>query len=217
MSVPSIVRILTVAFAPLLLTACVGVALDPEERPFSKAVDDFNTRTELNAKLLADDPRLYTNVSTSVIEGRVHLSGSVLTEEQRRRATQLAWSTANVTEVVNDIEVTEDTSGLVATARDRWISTKVRARILADTSIRDVNYTIDTQNRVVFIMGIAQNHRELERVLDHAREIEGVERVVNYVVLKDDPRRSAQPPGTYGRTSDREAPPDNEGPSPATQ
>jgi osmotically-inducible protein OsmY len=216
MFIRSVARILAVALLPLMLTACVGVTLDPEERPFSKGVDDFNTRSELNAKLLAEDPRLYTNVSTSVIEGRVHLSGTVLTEEERRRATQLAWSTAGVKEVVNDIEVTEETSGLVATARDRWISAKIRARILADTSIRDVNYTIDTQNRVVFIMGIAQDRGELERVLDHARAIEGVERVVNYAVLKDDPRRFSEPPGQYGRSSDGDAPPDNEKP-PATQ
>jgi len=208
----SIARILAVALAPLVLSACVGVTLEPEERPFSKGVDDFNTRTELGAKLLAEDPRMYTNVSTSVIEGRVHLAGTVLTEEQRRRATQLAWETAGVVEVVNDIEVTEETSGIVATARDRWISAKVRARILADTSIRDVNYTIDTQNRVVFVLGIAQSRRELDRVLDHAREIEGVDRVVNYAVLKDDPRRYAEPPGRYGNPSDTEAPPDHEAP-----
>ena len=200
MSLKSTMRALTLALAPLLLTACVGVQLDPEERPFSKGVDDFNTRTELNAKLLSEDPRLFTNVSTSVIEGRVHLSGSVLTDEQRRRATQLAWSTAGVVEVVNDIEVTEETSGLVATARDRWINTKIRARILSDTSIRDVNYTIDTQNRVVFIMGIAQDRGELDRVVDHAREVDGVERVVNYVVLKDDPRRGEDPPGRACRS-----------------
>ncbi|MBI1211503.1 MAG: BON domain-containing protein [Alphaproteobacteria bacterium] len=212
MSIRSISRILAVALAPLFLSACVGISLDPEERSFSSAVDDFDTRTELNAKLLAEDPRIYTNVSTSVIEGRVHLSGTVLTDEQRRRVTQLAWSTAGVTEVVNDIEVTDETSGIVATARDRWINTKIRARILADTSIHDVNYTIDTQNRVVFIMGIAQDRGELDRVLDHARAIDGVERVVNYVVLKDDPRRFTEPPAQYGHPTEPEAPPDAEPP-----
>ena len=214
----SIVRILAIALAPLVLSACVGVtvSLNPEERPFSKGVDDFNTRTELNAKLLAEDPRMYTNVSTSVIEGRVHLAGTVLNDEKRRRATQLAWETANVVEVVNDIEVTEEPGGIVATARDRWISAKVRGRILGDNSIRDVNYTIDTQNRVVFVLGIAQDRGELDRVLDHAREVEGVERVVSYAVLKNDPRRYAEPPGRYGYTAETEAPPETEAPT-ATQ
>src|ERR1700687_3049839 len=152
------------------LNGCVGVSLDPEERPVSKAVDDFNTRTELSARLLAEDAEMFTNVSTSVIEGRVHLSGNVLDEELRLKATELSWETPNVTEVVNDIEVT-DRTGLVDVARDRWISAKVRARILADSSIRDVNYTIDTQNRVVFILGIAQNRSELDKVIAHARAV----------------------------------------------
>jgi osmotically-inducible protein OsmY len=152
---------------------------------------------------------MFTNVSTSVIEGRVHLSGTVLDDEQRRRATQIAWATPNVSEVVNDIEVTEQTSGLGSVARDRWISTKVRARILADTSIHDVNYTIDTQNRVVFILGIAQDRGELDRVIAHARSVDGVDRVVNYALLKDDPRRFAEPPGSYGHAPEPVTPPAN--------
>ena len=188
------------------LNGCVGVSLDPEERPVSKAVDDFNTRTELSARLLAEDAEMFTNVSTSVIEGRVHLSGNVLDEELRLKATELAWETPNVTEVVNDIEVT-DRTGLVDVARDRWISAKVRARILADSSIRDVNYTIDTQNRVVFILGIAQNRSELDKVIAHARAVNNVERVVNYAVLKDDPRRFAEPSGSYVHPREPVTPP----------
>lgn len=201
-------RFLLTMIAALVLNGCVGVALDPQERPFSKAVDDFNTRTELNARLLGEDPSMFANVSTTVIEGRVHLSGTVPTEEERRKATQLAWATPNVVEVVNDIEVT-DQSGLADTARDRWISAKVRAGILADTSIRDVNYTIDTQNRVVFILGIAQDRAELDRVIAHARSVDGVDRVVNYAVLKDDPRRFAEPAGSYVHPSEPVTPPEN--------
>jgi osmotically-inducible protein OsmY len=202
-------RVFALAFAPLFLSACVGVSITPQERPFSKAVDDFNTRTELNARLLAEDPKMFDNISTSVIEGRVHLSGNVPTEEQRRTATQIAWATPNVTEVVNDIEITERT-GIVDVARDRWISAKVRARILGDTSIRDVNYTIDTQNRVVFILGIAQDRGELNRVLAHARKVEGVDRVVNYALLKNDPRRTEGPSGSYGRQLEPVTSPEDE-------
>src|SRR6185369_13462117 len=128
MSVTAVFRILLLAAAAVPLQACVGVSLEPEERPFSKAVDDFDTRTELSARLLADDPKMFNDVSTSVIEGRVHLAGNVPTDEQRRRATEIAWSTPNVTEVVNDIEVLERTS-ITDVARDRWISARVRARI----------------------------------------------------------------------------------------
>ena len=190
-----VIRLFAMIAMTVGLNGCVGVTFDPEERPLSKAVDDFNTRTELNARLLGEDPKMFANISTSVIEGRVHMSGSVPTDEQRRRATQLAWATPNVVEVVNDIEVIERT-GFVDVARDRWISAQVRAGILSDNAIRDVNYTIDTQNRVVFIMGIAQSRRELDRVIAHARAVDNVDRVVNYAVLKDDPRRFAGPSGS---------------------
>lgn len=187
---------LSVLVLTFALTGCVGVALTTQERSFSHAVDDFNTRTELNARLLGESASLFANVSTTVIEGRVHLSGTVPTNEERMTATKLAWETPNVTEVVNDIEVTSDGS-VGDIARDRWISAQVRSRILTDGSIKDINYTIDTQNKVVYIHGIAQSQGELDRVLVHARSVSDVRRVVNYALLKDDPRRFSERPGTY--------------------
>jgi osmotically-inducible protein OsmY len=180
----------------LILTGCVGLSLNTEERSVSSAVDDFNARTELNARLIGESPSLYANVSTSVIEGRVHLSGSVPTNEERLAATRIAWATPHVREVVNDIEVTEE-GGIGDAARDRWISAQVRTRILTDGAIRDINYTIDTQNKVVYVLGIAQSQAELDRVVAHARAVPDVRRVVNYAVLKDDPRRFTERPGTY--------------------
>lgn len=190
------------------LTGCVGISLNTEERSLSSALDDFNARTELNARLLGESPSLFANVSTTVIEGRVHLSGTVPTNEQRLAATRIAWATPHVLEVVNDIEVTEG-GGLGDVARDRWISAQVRTRILTDSAIRDINYTIDTQNKVVYILGIAQSQAELDRVVAHARVVPDVRRVVNYALLKDDPRRFAEQPGTY--LDDEASPPDTGG------
>jgi osmotically-inducible protein OsmY len=188
----------------LTLAGCIG-----QERSLSSAVDDFNTRTELNARLLGESPSLFADVSTSVIEGRVHLSGSVATNEERLTATRIAWDTPNVREVVNDIEIKND-ADLGDAVRDRWISAQVRTRILTDGGIRDVNYTIDTQNRTVYVLGIAQDQAELDRVIANARAVDGVRRVVNYAVLKDDPRRSAAPRATYVDSDDGVAPPETE-------
>ena len=186
---------LAAVLAAFALSGCVGISLNTQERSFSHALDDFNTRTELNARLLGESPSLFANVSTTVIEGRVHLSGTVPTNDDRIKAARLAWATPNVREVVNDIEVTE-TGGLGDIARDRWISAQVRSRILTDGAIRDINYTIDTQNKVVYVLGIAQDQTELDRVLQHARSVDEVRRVVNYALLKDDPRRFTERPGT---------------------
>lgn len=170
------------------LAGCVGISLNTQERPFARAVGDFSIQTQLNARLLAESASLFADVNITVIEGRVHLSGSVPTSDDRIAATRLAWATSNVREVANDIEVTNETD-LFDVARDRWISAQIRARILTDGSIRDVNYTIDTQNRVVYVLGIAQSQDELDRVVAQARAVPEARRVVNHAVLKDDPRR----------------------------
>jgi osmotically-inducible protein OsmY len=170
------------------LSGCVGVNVTAQERPFERAFSDFSARTDMNARMLAEDPRLFANVSTTVLEGRVHLAGTVNSEAERQRAQQLASATPGVLEVINNIEITQG-GGILETVDDRWIAGQVRAAILTDGTIRDSNYTIDTQNNIVYVMGIAQNEGELQKVLNHAASVRGVRQVVNYAVLKDDPSR----------------------------
>ena len=181
-------RYLVVIAATLSLGGCLGVQVNTQERSFFTALDDLNMQIELNARLIGESGALFANVNSTVIEGRIHVSGTVPSPDQRILVTRVAWSIPRVTEVVNDIEVTIAT-GLADTALDRWITAQVRSLILSDISVRDSNYTIDTENAVVYIHGIAQNHTEMERVLVHARSVSEAKRVVNYALLKDDPRR----------------------------
>ena len=181
-------RYLVVIAATLSLGGCLGVQVNTQERSFFTALDDLNMQIELNARLIGESGALFANVNSTVIEGRIHVSGTVPSPDQRILVTRVAWSIPRVTEVVNDIEVTIAT-GLADTALDRWITAQVRSLILSDISVRDSNYTIDTESAVVYIHGIAQNHTEMERVLVHARSVSEAKRVVNYALLKDDPRR----------------------------
>jgi osmotically-inducible protein OsmY len=178
--------------AAIFLNGCLGVQVNTQERSFFMALDDLNMQIELNARLIGESGALFANVNSTVIEGRIHLSGTVSSQDQRIKVTRIAWAIPRVAEVVNDIEVTNDT-GLAETARDRWITAQVRSLILGDKDIRDSNYTIDTENAVVYIHGIAQSRSELDRVLNHARSVSEIRRVVNYAMLKDDPRRVAAP------------------------
>ena len=94
--------------------------------------------------------------------------------------------------VDNDIEVS-DMSGWLDGPADFIMRTQLATILLADKSIKDVNYTTDVVHGVVYLMGVAQNRDELDRVVDHAQKLNGVKRVENYVVLKDDPVRNGFP------------------------
>ena len=56
----------------------------------------------------------------------------------------------------------------------------------------NINYTIETVNRIVYLMGIAQDQAEIDRVTTHARQVRYVRRVVSHVQLKNDPHRKSE-------------------------
>ena len=161
-----------------------------EERGIGGTVEDATLRTKINYALLDKNFRLFRRVSTSVHEGRVLLMGIVPSPEAMADAVRLAWQVKGTREVINELQVAPDESFL-DDVRDKWISTKLRTRIMLDKEIEAINYSIETVARVIYILGIAQNREELDRVIRTARDIEYVEKIISHVVLKDDPRRKA--------------------------
>ncbi len=186
---------------PLPLSGCIeffvgaaattGIAI-AEERSVGDAVDDLTIRGELNHLFFRENVELYQNVSFSVIEGRVLLKGSVPTPEDRVNALRLAWQAGGVREVINEIQVTDESS-ILDYARDTWISAQLKGFLLVDVDVLSINYSVETVNGTVYLMGIAQDEAELARVIEHARSIEDVKRVVSHVITKDDPRRPDTP------------------------
>ena len=171
--------------------ATTGVAI-AEERSVGDAVDDLTIRAELNHLFFQDDVELYRNVSFSVFEGRVLLKGSVTTLDARIHALRVAWQAAGVREVINELQVSDE-GGVLDYARDTWISAQLKGRLLVDGDVLSINYSVETVNGTVYLIGIAQDEEELVRVIEHARGIEDVKRVVSHVVVKDDRRRPVTP------------------------
>lgn len=160
--------------------AAVGVAQD---RGLEQAVDDNQIAFEINRKLLAEDSKLYAGVATQVRNGRVLLSGTVPKPEDRITVTRIVWTIGGVKEVINELKAGERT-GFTQSVSDASITTKLRARLTADSNVSSLNYSIETVNGVVYLMGTALDKAELDRVIAHARDISGVRNVVSYVEIK---------------------------------
>lgn len=169
---------------PLVLGgAAVGATVVAQERPVTAAVDDTVIQGKIDKALFEYDKTIFQRVDISVVEGRVLFTGVVPEPKDRLDAARLAWQVDGVREVINEIEV-KDTSTLTDAARDSWISAKLRSKITFDSQVRSINYTIDTVNRTVYLMGVAQSQTELDRVIGHARQVDYVRRVVPYVRVK---------------------------------
>lgn len=168
--------------------AAVGTTAAQTEKGFRRSVADTEIRITINDLWLQADEEMFRKVNLQVEEGRVLLSGNVRLPEQRVEAVRLAWQAPGVREVINEINVT-DKSGLSNFARDTWISTELEATLLLDEEVSSIDYSIETVNQVIYLMGVARTQAELDRVIGHAKDISYVRRVVSYVLLADDSRR----------------------------
>lgn len=170
--------------APLIVGgAAVGATVVAQERGVGSAAEDTALHAEIARRLLESDGGLYQKVDISVAEGRVLLTGLVPTPQNRIDAARIAWQADGVAEVINEIEIS-DKSTVSDAARDAAITSQVRSRILFDGAVRSINYTIDTVNGRVYLLGVAQSQAELDRVIAHARDIPYVRGVVPYVRIK---------------------------------
>jgi osmotically-inducible protein OsmY len=175
--------------APVLIgaAATAGIVI-AQERTVGDAIDDTVIQARIKDRLLQQSSNLFLRVSTEVLEGRVLLTGSVASAQDRIEAVRVAWTVPGVREVFNEIQVSER-GGIANTLADARTTATLRFQIMGDRNIVDINYSIDTVNGIVYLMGIAQNQAELDRVVGYARNISGVRQVISHVVLRNDPRR----------------------------
>lgn len=169
--------------------ASAGVAA-AEERGLEGAVDDLKIRTEINHLWFQKDVEMYRKVTLNISEGRVMLTGMVATDQARADAVRLSWQVGGVKEVLNEIKVVAAGESGWDQANDLWIQNKLKARLLTDGEVKNINYIVDVTDSVVYLLGIAQSSAELDRVIAHARDVSGVKRVISHVRLKTDPRRN---------------------------
>jgi osmotically-inducible protein OsmY len=169
--------------------ASAGVAA-AEERGIDGAIDDLKIRTEINHLWFQKDVEMYRKVTLNISEGRVMLTGVVPTDAARADAVRLSWQVSGVKEVLNEVKVLPAGESGWDQANDLWIQNKLKARLLTDGDVKNINYIIDVTDSVVYLLGIAQSSAELDRVIAHARDTSGVKRVISHVRLKTDPKRT---------------------------
>lgn len=163
--------------------ATAGVAAY-QERGIDGVARDTKLATQIRASYLESDGTLATNIGIEVYERRALLTGLVESDSLRANAVRLAWAVNGVKDVLNEIQIRSE-EGIVEFAYDSWISAQLQTKLTFDAEIHAINYSIETVNSVVYLIGIAQDQPELDRVLSHARSIDRVRRVINHVRIKD--------------------------------
>jgi osmotically-inducible protein OsmY len=174
--------------APAVLgVGTAAVAASSTEKGLSTSVSDGLIFTKIQDNFLQTDASLPTVVDVAVNDGAVLLTGKVKTPEEKVLATRLTWEVRGVREVVNEIQVT-DKSSIKDIAKDLAASAQLRGKLIADSGVSSLNFSIDVVNGTVYLSGVAADAEEMNRVVSHARDLRFAQQVVNYITLRTDQR-----------------------------
>ncbi len=106
--------------------------------------------------------------------------------EDRVEATRLAWEPDGVREVINDVKLGRSRD-LGDFSQDQFLVQEINLKLLLDRDIRASNYSVDCIRSTVYLMGIARTQAELQRVIDHVRDVPYVRAVVSHVRVRTEP------------------------------
>ena len=169
--------------------ATVGVAT-VQERSVKDAAIDLKLELQIQEALMRSSiEKLFISVDIHIVEQRVLLIGNVSSQELRDEAAKIVWETSpKIKEVLNEITI-GNKSSLISEAKDARISLSLSGLLISDTEVSDINFSHSVSKQVIYLMGIASNEVELDKVIYHARTVKGVKKVISHIIIKNDKRR----------------------------
>jgi hyperosmotically inducible protein len=172
-------RLVIISFlgvALLAISGCSSTMIPETTRDMDSAIS-----AKIDESLEASTAVKARQVNIQTREAVVYLTGIVDSEDARREAGRIAWRTAGVDGVVNDLTVGERTVG--DWVDDTLISSRLKAQLIADTDVRASDIDVSSSQGVVTLIGRVRTtamKQDAERI---ARGINGVTGVNNELVV----------------------------------
>lgn len=128
-------------------------------------------------KAIVSDPRFrYSHILVSSYNSVILLVGQTPSASLRLVAEKVARSTLNVNRVYNEITIGSPLT-FAERSKDTLITTQVRSNMLAEKDLESGSIRIVTENRIVYLMGIA-TAEQVNIAVNVARHVPGVTKVV---------------------------------------
>ncbi len=154
------------------------------ERSMGVVIDDATIKVNIAAKFINSEDNLFVNISTTVLDGRVLLTGLVDNQEIRIDAVRKVWEVNGVQEVINEIQI-GNRATLKEYANDLWINTQAKGLAAKTVGLRVVAYNFETIQGKVYIAGITSRPEQLENLIEAVKTVKGVKEIVNYVIITE--------------------------------
>jgi len=158
------------------LTACV-FGNDPRSRTPGRALDDELLERVVERDIRASSPDFEgTNLHAVSYNGQVLLLGQVTSEQLREQATSVAQGIDRIRTVHNELTIGGPIS-YPARSNDAYITSKVKAKLVATKEVPGSKIKVVTENGVVYLMGKVPA-READHAVEVASTVFGIQKIV---------------------------------------
>ncbi|XPF92620.1 BON domain-containing protein [Colwellia sp. RE-S-Sl-9] len=162
--------------AAAIVAVVGGASVAADNRTLGKQIDD--QRIELvahNELTKLTEVHEHTNIQVVSVNGSVLAVGQSPNTRLRDLAMQTLSNINGVLKVHNQIRI-GNTVSATTKSNDLWLTSKVKAALLANEKISAADVKVVTENGEVFLMGLLpENHADI--AVNVARNISGVSRV----------------------------------------
>ena len=179
------VKIINLLIISLLVNSCaiisttgslVGSA-STSTRGFSGTIEDTYLMSKIVSKITLMKLSNFSNITVSVINGKVLLAGNIENQEKRLELIKKVWWIDGVKEVLNELEIGPRTS-FSEKAEDFVFEAKIEKRLLFEPGIFSNNYSVDVVNGKVYVMGISSDIEEKTKVENFLNNMNDIKKLI---------------------------------------
>jgi len=151
-----------------------------DRHPSKETRMDIAIRGSLNVSYFEHDLDLYQRLNITIDKGRVLLTGNMKDEKMKADALHIAKNTTGVKEIIDRLTIASPRT-LSQYLHDKWIKTELGTKLLFTDELESGKYEVEVMEGIVYILGTAINEAERQQVIDTARGISGVKKVIAYI------------------------------------
>ena len=174
--------------APILSgVGAIAFSSSAQEKGFGTSINDKVIYVKLRNAIYDWNVTVSQNVSISVDNGSVLITGIIKDIDTKINLTKVIWEVSGVKEVNNKVQISE-TNNLKNIAKDLASLGEIKARLMASKQLNSLNFSIDVVNNIAYISGIASSEEEIAIVTEIAQEARFIKEVQNFVKVNKDKR-----------------------------
>lgn len=153
-----------------------GASVAADNRTIGKQIDDQRIEVYAHNELTKiEEISDNTNLQVVSVNGSVLVVGQALNTRLRDLAIKTVSNINGVLKVHNQIRIGNLVSSTTK-SNDLWLTSKVKASLLANKEVKSNDVKVVTENGEVFLMGLLDENK-VDVIVDVTRNIKGVNRV----------------------------------------